>query len=62
MKSFLDLNQIEKAGAKESTTSFAAWKYNAERIGAIGHPCFTPVDDSKQTSSSPTKILTTRSE
>ncbi len=61
-KSFLDLNQIVVAGAKESTTSFAAWKCNAKRIGAIGHPCCTPVDGSKQTSSSPTKTLTTRSE
>ncbi len=32
MKSFLDLNQIEEAGAKESTTSFAAWKYNAKDL------------------------------
>ncbi len=61
-KSFLVLNHIEGAGDTESTTSFAAWKYNTKRIGAIGHTCFTPVEASKQTSSFPTKTLTTGSE
>ncbi len=56
IKSFLDLNQMEEAGPKESTSSFAAGKYNAKSIGPIGQPCFTPA------LSSPTKTLTTRSE
>ncbi len=38
MKSFLDLNQIEEAGAKESTTSFAAWKYNAKDMVPLDIP------------------------